>query len=140
VELQLGTLKQVLQPVTDLDRAVAFYRDTLQLSFIGQFGQLGFFDLDGVRLLLEPGDGANGSILYFDVDDIHTAHEELASRGVSFEQEPHLIHRDDTGVFGRAGAESWMAFFRDTEGNLLSIACSDQPGADQPGSDQSGAD
>jgi predicted enzyme related to lactoylglutathione lyase len=125
--LQLGTLKQVLQPVNDLDRAVAFYRDTLQLSFIGQFGPLAFFHLDGVRLLLERGDGASGSVLYFDVADIRAAREELASRGVTFEQEPHLVHRDDTGVFGRAGAETWMAFFRDTEGNVLSIACSDQP-------------
>ena len=130
--LRLGTLQQVLQPVTDLDRAVAFYRDTLGLAFIGQFGPLAFFDLDGVRLLLEHGDGASGSVLYFDVGDIHSARDELVARGVSFEQEPHLVHRDDTGVFGRAGAETWMAFFRDTEGNVLSIACRDQPGPEKP--------
>lgn len=126
MELQLGTLKQVLQPVTDLDRAVAFYRDTLRLPFIGQFGPLAFFDLDGVRLLLEHGDSASGTVLYFDVVDIRSARDDLAARGVTFEEEPHLIFRDDTGTFGRAGAETWMAFFRDTEGNLLSIACSDQ--------------
>jgi predicted enzyme related to lactoylglutathione lyase len=128
VDLELGTLKQVLQPVTDLERAVAFYRDTIRLPFIGQFGTLAFFDLDGVRLLLEHGNCPSGSVLYFDVADVHAAHGELAARGVTFDQEPHFVHRDDTGTFGRAGAETWMAFFRDTEGNVLSIACSDQAG------------
>ena len=56
MDLQLGTLKQIAQPVEDLERAVAFYRDTLQVPFIGQFGPLAFFDLDGVRLLLEGGE------------------------------------------------------------------------------------
>ena len=126
MDLRLGTLTQVLQPVTDLDRAVVFYRDALQLRLIGHFGSIAFFDLDGVRLLLEPGDRASGSVLYLEVPDIHTARDELAERGIAFEQEPHLIHRDDTGVFGRPGAETWMAFFRDTEANLLAIVCSDQ--------------
>ena len=41
---------------------------------------------------------------------------------MSFEHEPHLIFRDDDGTFGEAGAELWMAFFRDPDGNLLAIA------------------
>jgi predicted enzyme related to lactoylglutathione lyase len=131
MDLQLGTLKQIAQPVEDLERAVAFYRDTLQVPFIGQFGPLAFFDLDGVRLLLErgeaPPEGDRGAVLYFDVPDVHTARRVLVARGIRFDQEPHLIHRDDTGTFGRAGAETWMAFFRDSEGNSLAVVASDQP-------------
>ena len=32
-----------------------------------------------------------------------------------------MIHRDDAGQFGPAGAEVWMAFFRDSEGNLVGL-------------------
>jgi len=35
------------------------------------------------------------------------------------------------GVVARAGAETWMAFFRDTEENVLAIACRDQPGPEK---------
>lgn len=129
--VQLSALQQVAIPVADVERAVTFYRDVLGLPLVATFGPLAFFDLGGVRLLLEHaaddgGDRGHGGVLYFDVPDVHVAHDELAARGVSFDQEPHLVHRDDVGTFGRPGAETWMAFFRDTEGNLLAIACSDQ--------------
>ncbi len=127
----LRSLRQVGQPVLDFDRAVAFYRDVVGLPLIAAFPSLAFFDLDGVRLLLEVSRGDHphsGSVLYFAVDDIHAAREELGARGVAFEQEPHLIHRDEAGTFGAAGEEEWMAFFRDTEDNLLAIA-SRQPGS-----------
>ena len=29
--------------------------------------------------------------------------------------------RDDEGTFGPRGTEEWMAFFRDSEGNLLGL-------------------
>lgn len=47
---------------------------------------------------------------------------ELRDRGVRFEQEPALVHRDDEGLFGPAGQEEWMAFFRDPDENLLAIS------------------
>ena len=34
---------------------------------------------------------------------------------MTFEAEPHVVHRDPT-------YELWMAFFRDSEDNLLAIA------------------
>ncbi len=55
-----------------------------------------------------------GSILYFAVDDIRQMHQALASRGVAFRKEPHLIAR-------LADREVWMAFFDDTEGNTLAL-------------------
>lgn len=129
--VELGSLRQVGQPVVDFDRAVAFYRDVVGLPVLAAFPGLAFFDLDGARLLLEVSReerAGSGAVLYFAVDDIHRARQELGARGVAFEQEPHLIHRDEAGTFGAAGEEEWMAFFRDTEGNQLAIA-SRQPGA-----------
>ena len=56
------------------------------------------------------------------VDDIDAAYEELKSKGVDFLEGPHLIFRDDQGMFGDAGEEEWMAFFSDPSGNTLALA------------------
>ncbi len=72
-----------------------------------------------MRLLLEP--SAPSATLYFAVDDVDAAHQDLRGRGVVFEQEPLMVHRDEAGLFGPAGEEEWMAFFRDPDGNLLAI-------------------
>jgi methylmalonyl-CoA/ethylmalonyl-CoA epimerase len=118
----MRALQQVAQGVTDLDRTVAFYRDVLDGRLIARFDPpgLAFFDLDGVRLLLEM--GALPCLLYFDVDDIHATRAQLIERGAEFVDEPHLIHRDDVGVFGPAGNETWMSFFKDSEGNVVALA------------------
>lgn len=125
VELRLSIVHQIAQPVRDLERAIKFYRDELGATLITTFDPpgLAFFDLDGVRLMLDVPAGSDhpGSTIYFRVDDIQRAVAGLRSRGVTFEREPQLVHRDDDGFFGPAGAEEWMAFFRDPDGNLLGI-------------------
>jgi methylmalonyl-CoA/ethylmalonyl-CoA epimerase len=112
-------LRQVALHVEDLDRAIAFYRDVLGVTFVAKFEPpgLGFFDLDGVRLLLEA--GAPASLLYLEVDDIEAAHRKLGEAGIELVGEPHLIFRDDAGQFGPPGTEVWQAAFRDSEGNLV---------------------
>jgi catechol 2,3-dioxygenase-like lactoylglutathione lyase family enzyme len=109
-------------PVENLDRAIGFYRDVLGLHLIANPGALAFFDLDGVRLLLEAGDKGTGSVLYLVVPDIKAARAELQSRGVIFLDEPHIIYRDVEGTFGPAGEDEWMTFFHDSEGNLLALS------------------
>ena len=63
-------LVQVAQRAHDLDRAVRFYRDVLRLRHLATFDPpgLAFFDLDGVRLLLER--GASSALVYIGVDDV----------------------------------------------------------------------
>jgi methylmalonyl-CoA/ethylmalonyl-CoA epimerase len=114
-------LHQVAQRATDLERAVTFYQDVLGLTFVAKFDPpgLAFFDLGNTRLLLE--NGTHSSILYLAVDDIEYAHRTLLARGVEFDGEPHLVHRDDAGQFGNAGEEEWMAFFHDPDGNVLAL-------------------
>ena len=116
-------LRQVAQHAGDLERARAFYRDVIGLRHIATFEPPGlvFFDLgDGTRLMLE--DPAPSAILYLEVDDIEAVTARLAAAGVAFEDEPHLINRDDAGLFGAPGTEEWMVFFRDSEGNLVGLA------------------
>ena len=117
-ELRLGELGQIARPVSDVPRAVAWYRDTLGLTHLYTFGDLAFFDLGGVRLFLsaEPTETpAEPSILYFRVPDIHAAHATLTARGVHFRGAPHLIHKHEDGV------EEWMAFFDDPDGHPLAL-------------------
>jgi len=54
------------------------------------------------------------SILYFRVPNIREAYQTLRGRGVRFQDEPHLIHKD-------FDYELWMAFFQDPEQNTLAI-------------------
>ena len=115
----LSSLLQIAMPVKDIARAVAFYRDVLGVRFLFQAGNLAFFDLDGVRLLLDvvedPEFDHPGSVLYFRVPDIDAAYAGLHARGVEFTGPPHVIHRDDR-------QELWMAFFRDGEQNVHALA------------------
>ncbi len=57
----LSQLGQIAITVADLERAVAFYRDTLQIPFLFQFPGLAFFNCAGVRLMLTKPEGASES-------------------------------------------------------------------------------
>jgi methylmalonyl-CoA/ethylmalonyl-CoA epimerase len=114
-------LVQVAQHASDLQRASLFYSDLLSAKPVAMFDPPGllFFDLDGVRLLLEP--GAPSSLLYLDVPDVRRAVEQLKGRGVEVVTEPHVIFSHKDGLLGPAGTEEWMAFIRDSEGNTLGL-------------------
>jgi methylmalonyl-CoA/ethylmalonyl-CoA epimerase len=120
--MKLEHIHQIAVFAKDLDEAVAFYRDTLGATYITRFDPPGlvFFDFGGTRLLLEK-TGPKATV-YFRVGDIHGAHEELKGKGVEFIREPHLIFRDDDGIFGSVGEEEWMAFFSDPSDNILALA------------------
>ena len=78
-----------------------------------------FFDLDGVRLMLEGGTGS--AMHYYDVADIDATVDRLRAAGVEIVSEPHVIfsHADDT--LGPAGTDEWQAAVRDSEGNLVGL-------------------
>jgi methylmalonyl-CoA/ethylmalonyl-CoA epimerase len=120
-------LRQVAQRVEDLDRAVDFYRDVVGLELIARFDPpgLAFFRLGETRLLLEA--GASSAILYLGVDDVTEATERLRAHGVEIESEPHVIFDDAPGQFGPAGEAEEMAFFRDSEGNLVGLSARKTP-------------
>lgn len=123
--LRLSQLGQVAQPVKDIARAVEFYRDVLGATHQATFDPpgLAFFDFGGVRLMLDAIAEAqgHGAPLYFRVSDIEAACAALEARGVTIDSAPHMIQRDDAGVFGRLGMETWMAFFKDPDGNILAL-------------------
>ena len=118
----IDRIYQIALLAEDISASVDFYRDKLGARFIAKFDPpgLAFFDIGGTRLLLER--NAPKGTLYFRVEDIDAAFESLKAKGVEFIDEPHLIHRDEEGLFGPAGEEEWMAFFNDPSGNILAVA------------------
>lgn len=120
--LKLERIHQIAVYARDLEEAILFYRDTLGARFLAKYDPpgLAFLDFSGVRVLLEK-EGPKAT-LYFWVDDIDSTYAELRSKGIEFNGQPHLIFPDDTGVFGQAGEEEWMAFFSDPSGNILALA------------------
>jgi predicted enzyme related to lactoylglutathione lyase len=114
-------LTQVAQHVDDLDRAVAFYSRLLDADPVARFDPpgLAFFRLGPVRLLLER--GAPSAVIYLQVDDIKARVESLRAEGVTIEGEPHVIFTHANDALGPAGAAEWMAFIRDSEGNVVGL-------------------
>jgi methylmalonyl-CoA/ethylmalonyl-CoA epimerase len=112
---------QVAQRALDLDRARDFYTALLGSGPVAQFRPPGlvFFDLDGVRLLLE--EGAPSALIYLRVSDLDEVVERCRRDGVAVVTEPHVIfsHTDDT--LGPRGTDEWMAFVTDSEGNTVGL-------------------
>jgi methylmalonyl-CoA/ethylmalonyl-CoA epimerase len=115
----LSRIGQILVNVKDLERAIAFYRDTLGMTFLFEAPpSMAFFDCDGIRLLLGVPDRPEldhpASIIYYKVDAIERFYEVFKARGVEFLVKPHL-------VAPMPDYDLWLADFRDSEGNLLAL-------------------
>lgn len=114
----LGPIGQISIRVHDVDRAVAFYRDTLGLREFFRAPGMAFLECGGVRLMLSLPERDEldhpSSILYFRVRGIEGSHRDLTARGVAFEEGPHRVAELDSG-------ELWMAFFRDPDRNLMAL-------------------
>lgn len=112
-------LVQVAQHADDLERAAGFYSALLGTAPAAVFDPPGllFFDLDGVRLLLER--GAPSALIYLRVDDMDAALARVGDAEVV--TPPHVIftHEDDT--LGPAGHDEWQAFVKDPDGNTVGL-------------------
>jgi catechol 2,3-dioxygenase-like lactoylglutathione lyase family enzyme len=115
----LTDIGQIAVPVGDVDRAIAFYRDTLGMRFLFRAPPgLAFFDCAGVRLMLDAPAKTQAnhfsSVIYYKVPDLQAGYQALAARGVVFEAKPHLVAK-------LPDHELWLAFFRDPDENLLAL-------------------
>ena len=111
-------LAQVAVSVTDLDRAIAFYRDVLGLPllFTAPPG-LAFFQVGPTRMMLSTQDGdSTGShpILYYGVPDVHAAVAAVRSKGATV--------REDATMIARLGTtEVWLAATQDPDGHIVGL-------------------
>lgn len=119
MNLANASIGQLMIPVSDVERGIAFYRDVLGLPFLfAAPPQMAFFMCGAVRLLIgvpPPGQAAQrGSAIYFNVADIGAVHAALAARGVVFNEAPHAVHKS-------AASTLWLAQFLDPDGNQLAL-------------------
>jgi catechol 2,3-dioxygenase-like lactoylglutathione lyase family enzyme len=110
----LGGVEQVWFWVADMDRALAFYTDALQLRLVHRHGDE-WAELDGgtVRLALHGGAGGErpaGGTVVFEVEDIDASMFAMRTRGVVFDE--HVGEVDGVARF---------ASFTDPDGNRLQI-------------------
>jgi predicted enzyme related to lactoylglutathione lyase len=102
-------------PVTDIDRAVGFYRDTLGLSVGRQESEWAELQADGLRIGLNAHDeespaGDGGAVVAFRPEaGIEEAVQELKGKGVEFA--------------GDVSEHPWgkVATFKDPDGNDLQL-------------------
>ena len=118
-EPTLKSIGQIHISVANIDRAVEFYRDTLEMPFLFQVPgmPMAFFQCGEVRLYLgvpESPEFKSNPVIYYRVDSVDAAHEKLLGKGVEFVSDPHLTHRDDRH-------ELWLAFFKDPDGNHIAL-------------------
>ena len=112
--------------VDDIDAARRFYGDTLGLktSILDEQAGLMMLHLAGDRptiVYARPDHTpATYTILNFPVDDIESAVDELAARGVRFERYDGMEQdQDERGIF--RGGGPYIAWFTDPAGNVLSV-------------------
>lgn len=104
------------------DRALAFYRDTLGLSFIADDGFALIFEAGGVRLRVSRVPAVAPSqyaVLAFTVPDIAAVVDGLTAKGVGFQRFPPFA-QDERGVW-TAPDGTKVAWFRDPDLNILSL-------------------
>ncbi len=109
-------------PAQDLERAKAFYADKLGLTPSDESPQEVTYRVGEGGFALFPSSGkASGdhTQLGLDVDDIESAVASLRERGVVFEEYDFPGLKTKNGIAELEGERG--AWFKDSEGNLISI-------------------
>ncbi|MEH7225605.1 VOC family protein [Bacillus sp. JJ1566] len=106
-------INQIGVPVKDINRAVTFYK-RLGLPLLFSTDSMAFFDCNGTKILLSLPEKEEysqaSSVIYFQVENIMETYDKFSDDGVSFIDEPHIVAKMER-------TETWMTFFKDTEGN-----------------------
>ena len=109
----------------DPERAKSFYGATLGFRLIGEDDFAIVYDANGTTLRVNKARSftpAQGTVLGWEVDDIHAAIGDLTPRGVHFEQfNLPFMKQDELGVWTPPGGDQ-VAWFKDPDGNVLSIS------------------
>ena len=112
---------------SDAAAARAFYEGVLGLTFAGDNGHLVYFDSGPARIALQKIDKVTpkvGTAMGWNVTDLRGVMRRLIGRGVVFERYEGM-EQDDLGVWSPAGPTTGVAWFKDPDGNLLSLSVAD---------------
>lgn len=119
MEGNISSIGQIAITVSDVEKALGFYRDVLGLPFLfSPSPDLAFLRAGDVRVMLSTPQGAGkvgaNSILYFKTSDIEKIHAEMIARGALNERSPQLAAK-------MPDHELWLSFIRDPDGNLVGL-------------------
>ncbi len=117
--VRLEEIAQIAVTVSDLQRSKDFYQNVLGMQFLFDAGTMVFFQCGKIRFSIGTSGtpvAPSGTILYFRVPDIHSAHETLVASGVVFTRAPFRVAR-------MADHDLWLAPFRDPDGNPIELMC-----------------
>ncbi|WP_239138814.1 VOC family protein [Actinoplanes regularis] len=105
--------------VTNLERSIAFYRDTLGFYEIDTGDGSSVLASGDTRVVLRTVSNLSseaGRLIYLnlEVGDIEAVHDELKAKGVKFVHSPRPVNRGDK-------LELWSATFRDPDNHNIAI-------------------
>ena len=113
---------QTIILTSQIESAKSFYRDVLGLELKGGSDGALVFDVGGADLRVSPVPSTGKTehtVAGFSVPNVDRAIEFLGARGISLERFPGFPH-DRSGVLVTPEG-SRVAWFRDPDGNLLSV-------------------
>ena len=106
-------------------KAKAFYGDALGFRFVSEDDFALVFDAHGTMIRaakVREHKPPQGTVLGWEVEDIHVAVAELSARGVKFEHyNLPFMKQDEHGVWHPPGGGA-VAWFKDPDGNTLSLS------------------
>jgi catechol 2,3-dioxygenase-like lactoylglutathione lyase family enzyme len=111
-------------PTLDAERARRFYVDTLGLAFVSDdpFAlTVRSYDIDIRISRIEAFNPSPYTILGWKVPDIEATAEQFSAAGILFERYPFL-EQDANGIWTAPGGTAKVAWFKDPDGNVLSIS------------------
>lgn len=115
---------------TDAEKAKSFYGEALGFRFVTDDGFALVFDANGTMLRIAQAKShqpAQGTVLGWQVEDVHAAIRELSARGVQFEQFGlPFMKQDELGMWTAPNGDQ-VAWFKDPDGNVLSISRHQHP-------------
>jgi catechol 2,3-dioxygenase-like lactoylglutathione lyase family enzyme len=107
----------------DRSRSTAFYRDTLGLRLAYEDHFAAVFNIAGVTLRISAVPDFTPhehTVLGFQVTDVQSSVKALRNAGVTFNLYPQFKH-DELGIWTAPGGKISVAWFKDPDGNVLSI-------------------
>ena len=120
----LGAAKPIVVVCTsDRVRAATFYRDTLGLTLTSEDRLATAFDVGGTAMHISTVADFTPhehTILGFKVSDVEAAVIDLRDRGVAFNIYAGF-NQDELGILTVPGTAVRVAWFKDPDGNVLSV-------------------
>jgi catechol 2,3-dioxygenase-like lactoylglutathione lyase family enzyme len=113
--------------VSDYEKGLVFYRDTLGLRLDGEMPGTAAFKCGQGTLIMYPAPSAGhnqATSATWDVRDIEAAVAELKDKGITFESYDIPGATKEGDIYSMMDGKMKAAWFKDPDGNILALASS----------------